>query len=109
MLPILNEVDISQEIRGSYHAPLCISLGVTKYDLWFPLLLERAKYLGQSYIQPPSNKTLLPKTKSFKEIDMERFKSHMLNHYPPLLSECNIETALKTSFDIVNEAVATSL
>ena len=109
VLPILNELEIRQEIGGSDHAPLCISLGVTKYDLWFPLLLERAKYLGQSYIQPPSNKTLLPKTKSFKEIDMERFKSHMLNHHPPLLPECHIETALKTSFDIVNEAVAASL
>ena len=62
VLPILNEVEIRQERKGSDHAPLCISLKATNFDLLYPLLLERAKYLGQSYIRPSVNNTLLPKT-----------------------------------------------
>ena len=47
-LPILQEVEIRQEIKGSDHAPLCISLSATNFDFLYPLLLERAKYLGKS-------------------------------------------------------------
>ena len=104
VLPILNEVEVKQEIKGSDHAPLCISLNATNFDLLYPLLVERAKYLGQSYIRPPIKKTLLPKTKSFKEIDIEKFTVYMENHPPPMLTEHNIDTALKTGFETINEA-----
>ena len=108
-LPILNEVEIRQEITGSDHAPLCIMLNTTNFDFLYPLLLERAKYLGQSYIRPAVNKTILPKTRSSKEIDMEKFKTYMQSHHPPTLSELDTEIALKTCFETVNKASYSSV
>ena len=101
VLPILNAVEVRKDIKGSDHAPLCISLSATSRSSLLPLLLERAKYLGQSYIGSPKKETLLPKTKPVKEIDTERFKEHMLNHQPPVLPNYDIDTALKTSFNII--------
>ena len=106
-LPILNRVEIRQETTGSDHAPLCVTLGATNFNFLYPLLLDRAKYLGQSYIRPAVNKTLLPKTRSFKETDMERFKIYMQSHHPPAVPELDIETALKTRFETVNKAAYT--
>ena len=109
VLNILSEVDIKQEIGGSDHAPLCISLNVNNMNFAYPILLERAKYLGVSYIRPSRSKAILPKTRTVKEIDSEKFMVHMLTHPPPILPECDIETALKITFETVNEAAVTSV
>ena len=109
VLNVLSEVDVKQEIGGSDHAPLCISLNASNMNFAYPILLERAKYLGLSYIRPPKSKTILPKTRTVKEIDLEKFMVHMLTHPPPILPECDIETALKTTFETVNEAAVTSV
>ena len=62
VLPILNVVEVRQDIKVSDHAPMCISLSATNRNSLLPLLLERAKYLGKSYIGSPTKETLLPKT-----------------------------------------------
>ena len=108
VLPILNEVEVKQNIKGSDHAPLCISLSATNRNSLLPLLLERSKYLGQSYIGSPKKETLLPKTRPAKEIDMESFKEHLQTHQPPALPNYDIDTALKTCFDIMKEATLTA-
>ena len=73
-LPLLKEVIVKQEVKGSDHAPLCVSMDINSSDLLAPLLLDRARNLGQSYfVSQTSNKKLI-KTDSYRVIDIGNFK-----------------------------------
>ena len=45
-LPLVKELITRQEIRGSDHAPLCVTMDIKESDLIAPFILNRAKYLG---------------------------------------------------------------
>ena len=65
-IPLVNEVTIRQDIKGSDHAPLCVTMDINVSNLIAPSLLDRAKNLGQSYYVPQIRKEKQMKTKSYK-------------------------------------------
>ena len=90
-LPLVKELITRQEIRGSDHAPLCVTMDIKESDLIAPFILNRAKYLGQSYVTPQPNHKRLQRTESSRNIELNHFKSYMEEHQPPALSEDDLD------------------
>ena len=102
-LPLIKEVRVRQEIKGSDHAPLCVTMDIKRTNLIAPFLLNRAKYLGQSYITPQHKHNKLQKTESSRNVDLNNFKSYMTEHQPPALTEDDLDSALNTSLKVICE------
>lgn len=85
-LPLIKEVIVRQEVKGSDHAPLCVTMDIASSDLIAPSLLDRAKNLGQSYFIPQTMHTKLLKTETFKNVGINNFKSYMSDHQLPVLT-----------------------
>ena len=108
LLPMIEDVKVRQEVGGSDHAPLCISLGIEKSNILTPFLLDRAKNLGQTYTWPLANHDKLPRTQPSRKVNMVNFNNFMANNPPPALPEFNIEIALNESFKIISEGAKNS-
>ena len=102
-LPLLKEVIVRQEIKGSDHAPLCVTMDITNSNLIAPLLLERSKNLGQSYFTVQTKNRKLQRTEHCKNVNIEHFKNYMSAHQPPVMTEYDLEIALSSSLKVINE------
>ena len=101
-IPLVKEVTIRQDIKGSDHAPLCVIMDINISDLIAPLLRDRASNLGQSYYASQTRNNKQMKTKSYKEIDINKFKNSMSVQQPPQLSIDDLDTTIRTSLEILN-------
>ena len=99
----INEINVRQEIRGSDHAPLCVTVNIENADLIASSLLERAKNLGQSYCYPKSVQKRTQRTIPSKNVNIENFREYMANHHPPVLTADDLDSALNTSLGIIKE------
>ena len=99
----INEINVRQEIRGSDHAPLCVTVNIENADLIASSLLERAKNLGQSYCYPKSVQKRTQRTIPSKNVNVENFREYMANHHPPVLTADDLDSALNTSLGIIKE------
>ena len=102
-LPCIKEVKVLQEIRGSDHAPLCVTMDIASYDLIAPSLLERAKNLGTSYVTPQPEHRKSPRTESSNNISINNFKRYMNEHQPPILTECDLDSVLNAGLKIIKD------
>ena len=78
-------------------------MDIKESDLVAPFILDRAKYLGQSYITPQTKHNKLLRTEPSKNIELNNFKSYMEDHPPPTLSENDLDTALSRGLKVINE------
>ena len=108
LLPLLEKVEVKQDIGRSDHAPICISMNVTTANVLGPILIERAQCLGQSYISKVCKKYVTSRTQSFKDTNMDIFRNYMSHQEPPMLGQNGIEEILNTSFKIINEGAKNS-
>ena len=83
------DVYIRQDILGSGHAPLCVTLGIPTATLTsINALTNRASMLGQTYNHTKEIKRL-EKSRSYKTIDMQNFNRLMHDITPPYLPMVN--------------------
>ena len=102
-LPCLKEVTVRQDIKGSDHAPLCVSMDIASSDLIAPFIQERAKNLGKSYFTVHTKDRKLLRTEHSKNIKIDDFRAYMSEHPPPVLAESDLDTVLNTSFELISD------
>ena len=102
-LPLVKELTTRQDIGGSDHAPLCVTMDIKESELIAPFILNRAKHLGQSYVTPKQRNNKLQRTEPSKNVELSNFKSYMEDHPPTALSEDDIHSALSTGLKLLNE------
>ena len=78
-------------------------MDIKKSDLIGPFLLNRAKYLGESYVTPQSKHTKLQRSEPSKNVESNNFKNYMEDHPPPVLPEGDLDSALSAGLKIINE------
>ena len=103
-LPLIDNVEIRQDVSGSDHAPLCVTTSIPFHDLIAPLLLNRAKNLGQSFFtdQPNQGKILL-KTEPRNKVNIINFENNLAHYQPPQLTSEDLDSALTTSLNIIHK------
>lgn len=109
-LDLLQKVYVNQEIPGSDHAPLCVTLSTDSWEAASPhTLLQRASSLGQHhYLQKKEHR--IKKSVSYKEVDLDRLTSTLQAVAPPILEmysdATDVEEAIKEGCRVITETAA---
>ena len=81
-IDLIKDINVHQDIPGSDHAPLTVTLATDSLPTLSPAeLLQRASALGQRYEGTPQHK--LPKSVNHRKIDVERFTNALQEIAPP--------------------------
>ena len=79
------KVDIRQDIKGSDHAPLCVTLAIPSATITnIESLMKRSAVLGQRQERPKAGYTLR-KSASFKNTNLQDLKRLLENTAPPAI------------------------
>ena len=102
----MNNLETRQDIKGSDHAPITLTINIDTWRDTSPaLLLERASNLGKTHTHKPCT-TSVSRGPHHENVDLEVFARRMAQCVPPTLDEVSVEsveTAVKESCDIVNK------
>ena len=104
-IEMLKDLQIRQDIEGSDHAPITITLDLDRNNRLVPSeLLECASNLGKSYIQTLGN-LQMSKGPHHNNVGFELFMAKMAQLEPPALGVVNgesVESVIKESCKIIN-------
>ena len=87
-IPLIKELKVVQNITGSDHAPLCITLSdccVRRMPV--QMLTERSNDLGMSYHRSVHQSLL--RSPKYDTIDLDKFVDRLSNTIPPVISNLN--------------------
>ena len=81
----ITKIDIRQDVLGSDHAPLCVTIAIPSATITnIDLLMKRSAMLGQLYKQSKVAKTLR-KSSSFKDTDLPSLTRLLQDIVPPTI------------------------
>ena len=87
-IPLVKELKVVQDVSGSDHAPLCVTLNISGVrQMPVEMLMERSKGLGMSYYR--SVHPSLLRSPKHDTIDLERFVNRLSSTIPPDTSVFN--------------------
>ena len=102
---MLKNLEIRQDIKGSDHAPITLTIDIDTWKETSPTqLLERACNLGKTHTHSPCT-TTVSRGPHHECVDLRAFAARMAESEPPTLDGVNVEsveTAVKESCDAVN-------
>ena len=82
----ITEINVRQDIKGSDHAPLCVTIAIPTATITnIQLLLKRSAMLGQLHEQSKATHTLR-KSSSFKSTNLHNFTRLLQDIVPPTIS-----------------------
>ena len=100
----VTQLDIHQDIPGSDHAPLSVTIAIpTATATNIDMLLKRSQMLGQTHINTIDRQKLM-QTPSYRNIDLEQLTRTLQNIEPPIVDNPEIlpeviETGFTTILD----------
>ena len=107
----ITEVTTRQDIAGSDHAPLCVTISIPSTCVTnIAMLQERAGMLAQSHYQSKDLQTLC-KTTSYRNIDLQQFTRMLQDRAPPpiapvITSPEQLPDALEAGWCTIKDTVA---
>ena len=82
VISMITDLNVRQDVKGSDHAPLTVSLDMKNYNIYTSLLLENASSLGGSYM-PSSNNDCVLKSPKCDDVNIDEFTSRLAQCVPP--------------------------
>ncbi len=102
----VKHLEVNQTIRGSDHAPLCVSLATQGWNhVSPPVLMERARRLGESYHKPFEQ--IIHRTPRYDTVNLNDFRNVLENLEPPSVDvpdQENVMNAISTGCEVLDRA-----
>ena len=95
---MITNVNVDHDVRGSDHAPLCVTVSIAVQETASPAeLLRRASLLGQCHYTTKTQPRI-PKTVPYKTVDMDKVINILQAVPPPTMAasskNVDVETAV---------------
>ncbi|KAK4305933.1 hypothetical protein Pmani_014601 [Petrolisthes manimaculis] len=102
----VKHLEVNQTIRGSDHAPLCVSLATQGWNhVSPPVLMERARRLGESYHKHFEH--IILRTPRYDTVNLNDFRNVLENLEPPSVDvpdQENVMNSISSGCEVLDRA-----